>query len=183
LRRVAEVERVLAADPLTWSAGEALSLLTFPRQHGQERFFTNWWDASPERRAQVAGRLLAFVAVATARDSLGRLGVGEADVALWGRWAGPADPALDAPFPGIDVVCPPKRATAPRSTTAQRAIAGAPPYRVGERVRHPTFGQGVVVAVEAGSVGRAVEWFLSVEFPGRGLVKLLANIAPLTREG
>ena len=188
LGRVVEVQRVLAADPLTWSAPEALGLLLFPRQYGQERFFHIWWGAALEEQRRIAGRLLAFVGVVVARDGLGRLGITDADVQHWSGYTPLPDPHLDAPFPGIDALCPPRTAppSIPRSVMSRQPTtrkATSLPYQVGDRVRHPVFGQGVVVGIDAGTSGRTVEWYLSVEFRSRGLVKLLANIAPLTREG
>ena len=53
-----------------------------------------------------------------------------------------------------------------------------PTYRVGDRVRHPTFGVGIVVGVRADATSEIVE----VNFAGGGGVKKLdTSFAPLTR--
>lgn len=189
LERVEAVRRLLAADPLTWTADEALNLLTFPRHFGQERFFTTWWGAPPEEQRRVAGRLLAFVQAVAARDGLSLQRMTEADVKIWSAIAPEPDPALDRPFPGLDVLCPPRIARPPAgggSTVAPASRPGPAPlgadsYNIGDRVEHPMFGQGVVVAVDAGTSGRKVEWYVTVDFQDRGRIKLLAGIAPLQR--
>lgn len=188
LRRAAEVQHLLDVDPSTWSAVEALSLLTFPREFGQERFFTTWWSAAPEVQRRIADRLLAFVRAVMARDGLSQLQISEADLKPWSRFASEPAPQFDALFAGLDAICPPRRDWPAASRDARRqpaiqARAGALPYQVGDRVRHPVFGPGVIIAIDAGNTGRAVEWYLSVEFSRRGRIKLLASIAPLTREG
>jgi DNA helicase-2/ATP-dependent DNA helicase PcrA len=185
LTRVAQVGRLLAADPTNWTAVEALSLLTFPREYGQERCFTHWWGAPPEVRCRVAGRLLALVHAVTEREAASRLGISATDVQLWSRFAPEPDPALARPFPDLDALCPPPRARRSRwaGVGPFRAQQAPPDYRVGELVRHPQFGQGLVVAVEAGTSRRQAEWYVTVEFRSRGLVKLLASLALLQRVG
>ncbi|MCX7930643.1 MAG: hypothetical protein N2663_08000 [Chlorobi bacterium] len=50
-------------------------------------------------------------------------------------------------------------------------------YRRGMRVLHPTFGEGVILAVE----GRGAEMKLSVHFDTVGAKLLLARYAPLQK--
>jgi DNA helicase-2/ATP-dependent DNA helicase PcrA len=50
---------------------------------------------------------------------------------------------------------------------------------VGEKVRHPRFGWGTIVAVR----GEADELELTIAFPGGGVRSFLARFAQLTREG
>ena len=180
---VEDIRRLLGADPLNWSAAEALSLVTFPRQYGQERFFTHWWAATAEAQRRVAGRLLAFIQAVTVRDAVRQLNLDEADIQLWHTRAPILDPALAGPFPGFDVLCPPPGAKPTGRVSPVLARQGSPNYRVGELVQHPQFGQGVVIALEANTAGRVVEGMLIVDFPSRGRVKLLASIAPLQRIG
>lgn len=183
LGRAEEVRRLLAADPLKWTAAEALSLLTFPREYGQARFFTTWWSAPPEVRRRVAGRLLAFAQAVAARNAASRLSLAEADVQLWHTLAPEPEPALAAPFPDLDALCSPtdRHQSGGRPARQKPAATASPGYRVGEQVEHPQFGKGVVVAVEAGTARRQAEWYVTVEFRSRGLVKLLASLAPLQR--
>jgi DNA helicase-2/ATP-dependent DNA helicase PcrA len=59
-----------------------------------------------------------------------------------------------------------------RSAAAQRILAdagaGDAPFRAGDRVRHPQFGQGMVVSVN----GAGPEMVITVAFPSNGLKKL-----------
>lgn len=189
LERVEIIRRLLAADPLTWTADEALNLLTFPRHFSQERFFSTWWGVPVEMQRRVAGRLLAFVQEVAARDGLSLQRITEADVQIWSAIAPESDPALDWPFPDLDLLCPPRAARPPvgagsdvaSASQPRPALFGTVSYNVGDRVQHPQFGTGVVVAFDAGSSGRKVEWYVTVDFQVRGLVKLLASIAPLQR--
>jgi len=48
-------------------------------------------------------------------------------------------------------------------------------FRAGDRVRHPTFGEGMVVS----SVARADDEEVTVAFPGGGVKKLMAAFADL----
>lgn len=50
-------------------------------------------------------------------------------------------------------------------------------FRVGDRVRHSTFGTGMVVQISSDS------GLVSVAFEGLGVKKLQPGIAPLTRTG
>jgi DNA helicase II / ATP-dependent DNA helicase PcrA len=66
----------------------------------------------------------------------------------------------------------------PRSERPQRASA-EPTYRPGDRVRHPTFGVGIVISARADSNTE----ILDVNFAGgAGIKKLDVAFAPLTRE-
>ncbi len=176
-----QVQHSLATDPLAWTAQEALTLLTFPRQYGQERFFTTWWPIPAEQRSRIAGRLLALVEALAAQP--GAPPVHEADVQLWRSLA--AGPALAAaPFPGLAALCAPQAVRAAGRPGAQAGAAqSTTPYRVGERVQHPHFGRGRIVAIEEDRAGREADWQLTVRFPRRGLIKLLASSAPLRRIG
>ncbi len=70
---------------------------------------------------------------------------------------------------------PVERAT--RWTSSVAAAPTGPRYRVGERVRHTRFGEGIVV--EARNTGDDQE--LTVAFEEVGLKRLLASLAPLER--
>ncbi|MBV9329013.1 MAG: UvrD-helicase domain-containing protein [Chloroflexi bacterium] len=71
----------------------------------------------------------------------------------------------------------PRPPTGPRPPKPPRA-ATEPTYRAGDRVRHPTFGTGVVISVRADPSGEIVE----VHFAGSaGVKKLDTAFAPLTR--
>jgi DNA helicase-2/ATP-dependent DNA helicase PcrA len=72
---------------------------------------------------------------------------------------------------------PGRSAPAPRPPRDQ--AAGAPAYHAGDRVEHPAFGRGTVISSQI--VGSDEE--VLVAFEGRGVKKLLASLAPLTRIG
>ena len=52
-----------------------------------------------------------------------------------------------------------------------------PQFRAGERVRHSTWGEGLVVSVE----GSGEKTVISVAFPDQGIKKLMASMAPIER--
>lgn len=105
LRRAEEIARLLSVDPATWTAAEALSVIAFPREFGQERFFTTWWQSPLDERQRVVGRALAFIQTVTERGGAGKLGIGAADRTFWRDLAPAAVPSSPA-FPGLDELCP-----------------------------------------------------------------------------
>lgn len=179
IERAAELGRLLDSDPATWTAAETLSVAAFPREFGQERFFTHWWGADAAARERVAARVLALVAAARRGDGLGQLGLSAADLDFWTALAPAAAATPAAAFAGLDALLARGRA-APRAS-GRKGDPEPPDYRVGERVRHPVFGDGLVVDIRPGTANRRREWYITVEFRSRGLVKLLADIAPLAR--
>jgi DNA helicase II / ATP-dependent DNA helicase PcrA len=68
-------------------------------------------------------------------------------------------------------------AAAPRPTTPPPAAPKSARYQVGTRVYHPKFGEGTIVGVETSSS----EEYVQVAFPGAGIKKLAASIAPLEK--
>jgi DNA helicase-2/ATP-dependent DNA helicase PcrA len=71
------------------------------------------------------------------------------------------------------------RSDEPRGPRPPRSPSTEPTYRAGDRVRHPTFGLGIVVSVRADPTSEIVE----VNFAGPvGIKKLDTAFAPLTRE-
>jgi hypothetical protein len=71
-------------------------------------------------------------------------------------------------------VVPEPRGTAPRPPSATE-----PTYKAGDKVRHPTFGLGIVVGVRADATTEIVD----VNFAGGvGVKKLDTAFAPLSRE-
>ncbi len=176
LQRTAELEQMLTSDPLAWSAVEAVHLLTFPRLYGQERFFRSWWQPTVARE-RIAGRLLALAEALLIRDALTAQGITAADIEFWGTFVTTPDPTLAQPFADLNALC------APPGRSAAVPLSRKATYRVGDRVEHTQFGPGIVVAVEAGSGSHAHDHYLSIDFPSRGRVKLVAGIAPLRRIG
>jgi DNA helicase-2/ATP-dependent DNA helicase PcrA len=175
LQRAAEVEGLLGGDPATWTAAQALSVATFPREFGQERFIALWWRGPEGQRERVAGRVMALIAAAQRRGAGDRLGIGEAEIALWSPLASRAMNLSDAPLAGIEELCAAGHLRAKLAPTAQ------PAYGLGDRVAHPHFGQGVIVAIDVANIGKKAECYLTVRFSERKLVKLLAGVAPLSR--
>jgi DNA helicase-2/ATP-dependent DNA helicase PcrA len=177
LARSAEIAATLASDPLSWTAQQALSLLIFPRQYAQERFFTHWWAVPAELQQRCVSRLLAFVQQLAARDALDTLDVAESDVAFW-RSIGPAFlPPDAAPFAKLDALL------ATRATVQPARHTTSAPYRVGDAVTHPKFGQGVVRQINTVVERGKTDWHLNVDFHSAGRKKLLASLAPLRRVG
>jgi len=68
----------------------------------------------------------------------------------------------------------PQGASAPRS----RPAAAGEFFRTGDRVRHSTFGSGVVI----GEAGEGADRKLTVAFEGRGIHTLKEAVAGLTRD-
>ncbi|MGH2500224.1 MAG: hypothetical protein ACRDF0_09075, partial [Candidatus Limnocylindria bacterium] len=60
---------------------------------------------------------------------------------------------------------------------AARAASGAARFRDGDHVRHPSFGEGIVVS----SAARGDDEEVTVAFPGKGVKKLMASFAALER--
>ena len=72
---------------------------------------------------------------------------------------------------------PRRQAPSDRAVTARNHVIAD--VSVGEKVRHPRFGWGTIVAVR----GEADELELTIAFPGGGVRSFLARFAQLTREG
>jgi len=74
-------------------------------------------------------------------------------------------------------------ANATRSPAAQQILddagAGEPPFRAGDKVRHPAFGRGMVVSVN----GTGGDMVISVAFPAKGIKKLDPEYANLEKLG
>lgn len=70
-----------------------------------------------------------------------------------------------------------------RAAPADRAVSARnhvlTDVAVGEKVRHPRFGWGTIVAMR----GEADDLELTIAFPGGGVRSFLARFAQLTREG
>ncbi|WP_165774761.1 ATP-dependent helicase [Candidatus Viridilinea mediisalina] len=183
LTQVAEVGRLLASDPRTWSAAEALRLLRFPRETGQARSISHWWDAPAATRSQVVERLRVLVASVATHGATQRLGVRDDDLAPWVAAAPQRnhDATLAAPFPDLAALLTPTPTPPPSSKQPRTTVTHAAPYHVGDVVRHPKFGHGVVIAVEPQAIRERTEWYIKVDFRQRGVVKLNADIAPLER--
>lgn len=83
---------------------------------------------------------------------------------------------------GAAGVRPQKPAAAPSAPLgvvhAQKTAGPAPAFKTGDRVSHPTFGAGTVVAVSGSGAGMRVD----VAFENRGVKKLVASIAPLSKQ-
>lgn len=170
---------LLASDPSTWTAVAAVRMLTFPRQYGQERFFTHWWKIEPTLRIRFLARVLGLLALLRDQQLTERHNITPADEAFW-RTLADDKLALDlAPFPDFARLFPEPALVQPDERV--RSPADPPDYRIGEAVRHPHFGPGTVVAIDQRRTRRTVEWHITVEFRSRGFVKLLASIAPLEK--
>ena len=74
-------------------------------------------------------------------------------------------------------VTPEPRSTGPRAPRPPRT--SEPTYKLGDKVRHPTFGVGIVVGIRADDTAEVID----VNFAGgSGIKKLDTAFAPLTRE-
>jgi DNA helicase-2/ATP-dependent DNA helicase PcrA len=87
LRRAETIAQILATDPQRWTASQALSLTTCPREFGQTRFFTHWWAEKDAMWRRSARRVLEFIAAVTRRGALERLGIQKADRQFWAELA------------------------------------------------------------------------------------------------
>ena len=74
---------------------------------------------------------------------------------------------------------PPRRPVAPTRPPPPLPPRPAGPtgFKAGQKVRHPTFGEGVVVMVKPTGGDEEV----TVAFPGQGVKRLLASMAHLDR--
>ncbi len=183
LQRAAELAQTLTTNPEHWTAAQAYNLATFPREAQQARFFTFWWPEPTPARRQVAQRVWEFITAVARRNALARLGIQAADRQFWHKLAAAPMQRPGATFPGLDQLCRHQRPTAFGHPPAAEGRMPAPPYRVGEQVVHTHFGRGMVVAIEAHSVGGTIEWYVTVEFAQHRQMKLLSSIAPLQRVG
>jgi hypothetical protein len=163
-----------------WTAAQALSVATFPRELGQERFVARWWRAPAGQRERVAGQVMALIEAVQRRGALDRLGIGGAETALWGEMAPRATELSEAPLAGGDALCAPPPVV---GVKGGKPAPGPAAYGLGDRVAHAHFGQGEVVGIESVRNGKGSDWHVTVRFSGGKLVKLLAGIAPLTRLG
>jgi DNA helicase-2/ATP-dependent DNA helicase PcrA len=71
----------------------------------------------------------------------------------------------------------PRVRTAPGNGGQRPAVTTK--FRAGDRVRHPTFGEGMVVS----SVARADDEEVTIAFPNKGVKKLMASFADLRAVG
>ena len=65
------------------------------------------------------------------------------------------------------------------NAAAGRALASETQFRAGDRVRHPSFGEGVVVS----SALRSDDEEVTVAFPDKGVKRLMAGFAGLAKRG
>lgn len=96
-----EVSDILARNPQSWQAEEALALVRSVGRYGLERYFQNWWSVSPERRDAVAGTLQQFLAAVAVEEAWQELGLTPATAKFW-RELAPTDVGdQDLTFPGL----------------------------------------------------------------------------------
>ncbi|MFW6098122.1 MAG: ATP-dependent helicase [Chloroflexota bacterium] len=96
-----EVNEVLAQDPQTWQAAQALAAARGVERYGLQRYFENWWSASPEQRDAVAGALHYFLSSVAAEEAWQELGLTTATADFWRELAPVDHGAESAPFPGL----------------------------------------------------------------------------------
>ena len=91
-------------------------------------------------------------------------------------WRGPRD-ASDGRASPVAAALPHPTEPSLAKVNAAAARALATSFRAGDHVRHPTFGEGIVVT----SAARADDEEVTVAFPDKGVKKLMASFAGLAR--
>jgi len=127
-------------------------------------------ELEEERRLCYVGMTRAknrlYLSWARERALFGRRAAGIPSRFLAGLPCGPAQPLF-----------PPERASVHRPAPGPGPEVTVP-WRVGERVRHPRFGGGTIVAVQG--AGETAQ--VAVAFPGNGIKQLLVQYAGLERK-
>ena len=172
---ILEVTRLagaIAADPAEWNALQALAAARSVRTLGLQRYFLNWWPFTPERRGAMAARVMAFMAATTRRGLSESLSLTPHDQHFWESFAPNVSGAEDD-FPDLESLIPAPAAPEPKAATLRPAAEAD--LGLGRRVRHPTLGDGEVVAQER----QAGNLILTVVFSNSGRKRLLASAARL----
>lgn len=162
LDAVGAMQSSLARDPQVWGKQDALAIAVYPPRYHLERYFSRWWNAPPTTKAhiiQAVQRLLA-----SAERHPGDTPDGQPDlIELWRMQHAPDPPV------------PPPAGQAHRSAPTGSALSQ--PLRRGDRVRHATFGVGIVQQV----AGPPHDPVVTVRFERCGTRQLAAKLARLER--
>lgn len=107
LKRVQRIRSLLAADSANWQAADARDLIQDVSDLGLASYFTDWWDAEPERQTAVAHTLQQLFMAAETNRALNQLGIKPDQIIPWQRIAPlPPDTTGDG-FPGLEALLPP----------------------------------------------------------------------------
>jgi DNA helicase-2/ATP-dependent DNA helicase PcrA len=109
LQRVQRAHTLLAADPARWQAADARDLIMHVSDLGLASYFTDWWNAEPERKTAVAHTLQQFFIAAETNRALHRLGINPDQITPWQQIA-PLPPGIISDgFPGLKALLPPEK--------------------------------------------------------------------------
>ena len=120
-------------------------------------------------------RRLMYVGITRAQDEL-HLTTAETRTMMGRTMANPLSRFLKEIPPAL-IQTPERPTTVDRISRPQAQTLAQ--FMVGERVRHPRFGWGTIVALR----GEAENAELTIAFPGGGVRSFLAKFAQLSREG
>ncbi len=119
LKRVQRVRSLLAANPANWQAADARDLIKNVSDLGLASYFTDWWDAEPERKTAVAHTLQQLFMAAETHRALNQLGITPDQITPWQRIAPLPPNTTGDGFPGLDVLLPPGKSRPHQRDEAQ----------------------------------------------------------------
>ena len=161
LDAVSAMQSSLARDPATWGRQDALVMARYPPRYHLERYFSRWWQVSPDTRAGVASMIQQLVLTPQQQRAARSAGTNAPPPDLVSLWQLPAPAEQSQPAP-----------VAPRADSGRSGM-----FQRNDRVRHPRFGAGTVKAV----AGPPDDLIVTVIFDRGGEKKLAAKQARLKR--
>lgn len=99
-----EASDILARDPQSWQAEEALTLVRTVQRYQLEGYFENWWPAEPEQREAVAKTVHRFLTAVSAKEAWQELGLRPTASRFWRELAPAETGAESAAFPGLSAL-------------------------------------------------------------------------------
>jgi DNA helicase-2/ATP-dependent DNA helicase PcrA len=139
LGAVDEFGKALAVEPDRLTTAQTLVLAKEAAQLGLERYLYGWWQAPPEQAEALAQKVLRLFEYAHMKGFSELLGLTPAAKALWEGFGVPQTEPVQGEFADLEPVLP-----------ARPEVKSG--VKVGTRVRHLQFGNGMVVGLEGGVV-------------------------------
>ncbi|MEM8604079.1 MAG: 3'-5' exonuclease, partial [Cyanobacteria bacterium P01_H01_bin.121] len=144
LQHVQAIQDLLAREPETWQARDALQVLQLTQKLGLQRYFEQWWSAEQTQKVAIATTLQQFWRAVQHHDALERLQLSDGMMSVWPQIQPLASSQLETPtepdFPGLVELL---AATIQPSETP--SVFGS--LACGDRVEHATFGAGTVTRI------------------------------------
>ena len=106
LPAVRRLESLLARDPQSWQAAEALQLARAVTTFHLERYLQRWWSASDDRKTAVTVAMQRFFAAVQHSDLLQPLALTAEQAHFWTQLVPQPDTAGATTFPGLDKLTP-----------------------------------------------------------------------------